>query len=503
MNRRNFIKTSSLVTLPILLQSCQWDWAATSYPIEVSSDASTGPLLRKSGSFETISVANREALIVGGGIAGMSAAYSIKDKDFLLCELSNNLGGSSSKAQFDGISFSQGAHYDLAYPDYYGEEVLQLFEDLNIITHLPWRDAWGFVDQQHIITHRRKNHCFVDGNHRKEVLDEGKLKDDFIKLISPYLGKMNLPTRLIQNDLHHLNNIDFISFLNKNISLTPEFVRGLDYHMKDDYGSDAAKVSALAGIHYFMCRPYYNEIVELFSPPEGNSYFINKMAEQLNNEQVLTEHLVKSIKEEKSGFKVEIIDVQNQQIKSLNVKKVIYAGQKHALKYIYPEGHQHFKDNTYSPWMVVNIITDDKLPTPGYWQNEMLTEDSTLLGFVDSNTQHNADSKHRVLSAYYCLPPESRNDLINAEANKSQIAEMTVNHLSKYFDQDISSSVLKVHIKVMGHTMAIPSPGFLFNDKNQYRVNKNLAYAGADNGRLPLLYEAVDSGIVAVKLLSL
>lgn len=503
MNRRNFIRASSLLTLPLLLKSCQWDWGTASYPIVVNSDASTGHLLMKSGTFQKVKIANIETLIVGGGIAGMSAAYSIKDSDFLLCELSSNLGGSSSKDDFNNISFSQGAHYDLAYPDYYGEEVLQMFEELNIITHLPWRNAWGFVDQQHIITHRRKNHCFIDGVHRKEVLEEGETKDKFLKLISPYLGQMNLPTRLIHSDLQHLNGIDFISFLEKSMSLTPEFIRGLDYHMKDDYGSGSANVSALAGIHYFMCRPYYNEIVELFSPPEGNSYFINKMAQKVNAEQLLTDHLVKSIKEEKEGFAVEIIDAKQQLIKTLNVKKVIYAGQKHALKYIYPEGHELFKTNTYAPWMVVNIITDNKLPTPGYWQNEMLTEDNTLMGFVDSNTQHMSSDKHRVLTAYYCLPPGSRNDLINSETNKIQIAEMTVNHLSKYFGMDISSHVQKVHIKAMGHAMAIPTPGFLYDDKNQYRKNKNLVYAGVDNGRLPLLYEAVDSGVMASKLLNL
>ena len=503
MNRRHFIKNSSLLTLPLLLKSCQWNWDTASYPIAVNSDAFTGHLLMKKSAFEKVKISNIETLIVGGGIAGMSAAYSLKHNDFLLCELSNSLGGSSSKEHFDNISFSQGAHYDLAYPDYYGQEVLQLFEELNIITHLPWKNTWSFLDQQHLIAHRRKSHCYVDGNHRKDVLKEGKTKNDFLKLISPYLGKMNLPTRLINKNLHHLNSIDFISFLKKNISLSPEFIRGLDYHMKDDYGSEAANVSALAGIHYFTCRPYYNEIVELFSPPEGNNYFINKMAQQLNKDQLLTEHLVKSIKEDVSGFEVEILDVKQQKIKTLHVKKIIYAGQKHALKYIYPEDYQHFKTNIYAPWMVVNVLTDNELPTPGYWQNEMLTEDKTLMGFVDSNTQHMTSNKYRVFTTYYCLPPKSRNNLINTEKNKTQIAETTVNHLGKYFGKDISPHVLKVHIKAMGHAMAIPTPGFLFNDKNQYRRNKSLVYAGVDNGRLPLLYEAVDSGVMAAKMVHL
>ena len=51
------------------------------------------------------------------------------------------------------------------------------------------------------------------------------------------------------------------------------------------------------------------------------------------------------------------------------------------------------------------------------------------------------------------------------------------------------------YINVMGHAMAIPGPGFLFNDANHQ--NTELAYAGVDNGRLPLLFEALDSGLMA------
>jgi hypothetical protein len=51
----------------------------------------------------------------------------------------------------------------------------------------------------------------------------------------------------------------------------------------------------------------------------------------------------------------------------------------------------------------------------------------------------------------------------------------------------------------MGHAMPIPQPGYLFNDANKSRGNSNLAYAGVDNGRLPLLFEAIDSGTIAVK----
>ena len=54
----------------------------------------------------------------------------------------------------------------------------------------------------------------------------------------------------------------------------------------------------------------------------------------------------------------------------------------------------------------------------------------------------------------------------------------------------------------MGHAMPIPQPNYLFDDKNDKRKHQGLVYAGVDNSRLPLLLEAIDSGLEAVKLLN-
>ncbi|MFT7036145.1 MAG: protoporphyrinogen oxidase [Cyclobacteriaceae bacterium] len=501
MDRRKFVKSGTLLTLPFILQSCDWPTSKKSYSVDVTSDATTGHLIYNSQNFTKGATLETEYLIVGGGIAGMTAACQLKDKDLLLCELSDKLGGSSSSVDFKGMSISQGAHYDLEYPKGYGKEVLEFLNQLNVIEYHSWSDSWSFKEHQHIVLHRRKNQCFDHGEFRKDVLQEGTQKDDFQQLLDQFSGEMHLPTRLIKNEIRQLNKISFLDFLNEKLVLNNAFIHGLDYHMKDDYGAGCKDVSALAGIHYFKCRPYYKEIVELFSPPEGNYYFIDKMAKKLKPEQILTNHLVKEIKEEEGGFSVEVIDVKSETIKTIKPKKLIYAGQKHALKYIYPEGHKLFAENTSSPWMVVNVVVDNTLPLPAFWQNEMITDDSSFMGFVDSGAQNSNQDKYRTLTAYYCLSVESRKDLLNVEADKYKIVESTIRHISDYFKEDIVDKVQKVFIKVMGHAIPIPGPGYLFNDKNQHRKNRNMVYAGVDNGRLPLFYEAVDSGLEAVKAL--
>ena len=49
-------------------------------------------------------------------------------------------------------------------------------------------------------------------------------------------------------------------------------------------------------------------------------------------------------------------------------------------------------------------------------------------------------------------------------------------------------------------TLIKPGPGHLLNDANE-RPDADMIYAGVDNGRLPLLFEAVDSGLQAVDLI--
>ena len=501
MERRKFIKLSSLATLPILLQSCDWGEGTNGFPITVHTDIHTGHLIFKSQGFPKGEAITTETVIVGGGIAGLSAANHLKDSDFVLLELSEKLGGTSSSSTLNTTTFAQGAHYDLAYPANYGKDTLDLLKSLDIIAFQPWKDSWSFTDKQFIVSNSRKNICFDKGEFRSDVLPEGELKERFQEILQPFYGQMPMPTPDIAEAHRALNEISFHDFLKSKMELTAEFKRGLDYHMLDDWGGTTNQVSALAGIHYFTCRPYETQVVDLFSPPDGNGYFIKKLSDQLPKDRQMTSHLVKSIEKTAEGFTTEVIDIANKTVKTIESTQVIYAGQKHALKYIMPSQYVYFEDNVYAPWLVLNFIVKNEIGKKGHWQNEMLMDDETFMGFVDSDMQETNDPSHRVLTAYYCLPPESRNDLKNVEANQEVIVAKTLNYLNQYFDKKIDALVEHVFIKVMGHAMPIPEPGYLFADKNNNRLHSNMTFAGVDNARLRLLFEAMDSGIQAAKVL--
>ena len=58
-----------------------------------------------------------DIVIVGGGIAGLSSAYFLRDKDFLLLEKEPHWGGNAYKETYEGQGFATGSAYDFADSD--------------------------------------------------------------------------------------------------------------------------------------------------------------------------------------------------------------------------------------------------------------------------------------------------------------------------------------------------------------------------------------------------
>jgi hypothetical protein len=510
MERRHFLKIFLGTTAGISIASCDRgitkkinpfsNIAVNEFDITIHSNMDKGHAIFSQINELPITELVTETLIVGGGIAGLSAAYKARNKDFILCEIDDSFGGSSSAINLNGKLHAQGAHYDLAYPNNYGSEVLELLKELNIIEYNPNSSLWEFVEKQHLISSENEVQCWYNGQIRTSVIPEGKVKKNFLSLLEPYLNKMVLPTRLIDSKYSWLNDISFYDYLYKYLDPDAAFISAIDYQMIDDYGAPSKSVSALAGIHYYTCRPYYDEKqhIELFSPPEGNFYFVQKLISAINNNKaLLNQHLVFSISQTSDGVTAKVLDIANNSIKLIKAKNAIYAGQKHALKFINKDLFKAYEFNRYSPWFVINIELKEPINTKHVWQNDFINNDMTFLGFVNSKAQSKEDKQ--VLTAYFCYPEKFRNTLKDFSAQKEHIINTAVKNISGFYQLDISPLIEKIHVKLMGHAMPIPFPGYI---KNNWKKNGNIAFAGVDTGRLPLFFEAMDSGIVAYEELN-
>lgn len=497
MNRRGFIQISSVALLPILLGIFPKPRKNQGkYTINVNSNRSFGHLLRSLSKTEPVGERSVDYVIVGGGIAGVSAATQLAGASFLLFEADDRLGGSSASNYWKDTVFATGAHYELAYPESFGKEVIDLMKSMNVIRFNTYSKLYEFVDEQYVINKAQMEQCFFNGELIDDVLADVEGEDEFEKILRPFRGKMLLPTRLIDEEYHYLNNISFKEFIESKMTLSEDLERRISYQMLDDWGGRCDEVSALAGIHYYMCRPYAEKDIQLFSPPNGNSYFIEKMVGHANApDSFEVNTLVRSIREVEDGVEVEVI-TPSQEVELIRAKKVIYAGQKHALKYILKTEKPLF-ENSYAPWLVLNFICRKGLDFDK-WQNDVVTDKLEFLGFVNSKAQKTRSTEYDVFTAYYCLNELQREELVKIEEEPKSFIESTIDLIEQETGTNLRNNIEHVSIKLMGHAMPIPKPGYLsFKDVPSH--SSNIIFAGVDTGRLPLFYEACDSGIQAGK----
>lgn len=219
------------------------------------------------------------------------------------------------------------------------------------------------------------------------------------------------------------------------------------------------------------------------------------MVNQLSLEQIKLDSLVVGMEKLKQGWGVDVWEVANDRKVRYKCNNVIYAGQKHLLKYLHPESYKTFSDVKYAPWIVINIELQGESIDNDFWQNDYLSTNAQFLGFVNSRAQ--TKEGNRVLTAYYCYPDIYHHMVQDLENGAREIVEQTIGFINTYFKKDLEPFIKHVYVKLLGHAMPVPVPRYL-SKKRQLEQN-GLSFAGADTGRLPLMFDALDSGIQAAK----
>jgi len=103
----------------------------------VGQSAGLGHVLRENRSFE-VSAAKwetKKVAIIGGGVAGLTAAWKFKKEnfnDFVLLELEKEIGGTARSGRGEPVGFPWGAHY-LPVPFQENIELITLLDEMSLL----------------------------------------------------------------------------------------------------------------------------------------------------------------------------------------------------------------------------------------------------------------------------------------------------------------------------------------------------------------------------------
>lgn len=470
MIRRTFL-SAALIGLP----------AKAARPVAGSFVLDAFPLghrLRDRASFPSpLRVERLPLVIVGGGMAGLSAAWRLRKRgfrDFVVLEMEPQAGGNSRWGENEVSRYPWAAHY-VPVPNRESTLVRELFADLGLV------DAAGEFAERHLC-HSPQERLHIHGRWQEGLEPEvAATRQDheqyrrFNDLIVEHRAAKHFTIPMaVGARPSPLDRLTMNQWLDQQRLTSPYLRWYVDYSCRDDFGSAAADTSAWAGIHYFAAREHDEK--GPLTWPEGNGWILTRLLAQLR-EHVRTNAPVLSLRRDGTRFRVRTPDVE------YLADAVIFAAPEFLLSYLM-EGAPRCP-LTYSPWITANL-TLDRLPRePSLetaWDNVIYK--SPALGYVVATHMSVRTRIDRTVWTYYWAlaqgsPAANRQLLLDKDWGYWK--DLILADLSRAHP-DIRECVSRIDILRLGHAMARPTPGFL-----------NRVLAPADSGRL-LLANSDQSG---------
>ncbi len=437
-------------------------------------------------------------VIVGGGIAGLSAAWRLRKRgftDFVLLEMNEQAGGNARSGENEITAYPWAAHY-VPVPGMQAAYVRELFTDLGVLKDGRWEERYlVFAPQERLFLYGR----WQDGIEPAIGLT-AKDRDQFQRLEETF-GKyraskeFSVPLKSgISKKFAELDQISFGDWL-KGQGLDSRLLNWyMNYACRDDYGAMASDTSAWAGIHYFSSREA--EEKGPITWPEGNGWITKRLLERVG-ENVRTGEIVHKIVPTRRGASVFAGETKYQ------AEFIIFAAPTFLAPYII-DGFAPLKSFAYSPWLTANLTLERMPESRGAepaWDTVFL--DSPTLGYVDATHQSVRSHIERTVWTFYWALAEgspAQNRQLLLEKDWDYWKEAILHDLERVH-KDIRQCVSRVDIMRMGHAMARPAVGAIFSEERARlkRRDGRILFANSDLSGISIFEEAQFHGVEAAQ----
>ena len=385
--------------------------------------------------------AHHDVVIIGGGPSGLTSAYLLRDRDFLLLEKEPRFGGNAISEQWRGVWYSTGAAYQM-------DDALKVLCQEIGMTIYPIRSVDAGVIEDTLVP---------------EFWAGGYLK-------APYSDEAKQNWKRFFDDMRKIDfdanveKLDAMTFAELLEPYGQELIDFFDNFGPNNWGAQTQDTSAYIGAQSVTWGGGIDP--ERYTWPGGLGRISLALEEQLKKthaDRLHNDCTVLQV-EEKLGH-VNVSYMQNGVIKTVAAKTAIIAAPKFIGKKIVKglpkEQFEAMNAMRYQPYLVANVCFREVVYNGSYDTN--IPSPSPIVDFNVADWVINRDNKDTkrpsVLTCYVPFRERDRSRLLDDDAVK-KVGETVVDLLDRWFPGS-KSKVEEVHIYRRGHPMMVSAPGVM------------------------------------------
>lgn len=467
----------------------------------------------------------RDVVIVGGGIAGLSAARQLArhGTDFVLLELEPEPGGTSVSGESPVVAYPWGAHY-LPVPLRDNQPLIELLDEMHVLEGLD-ADGNPVVAEQYLCRDPQER-LFVDGRWHEGLFPWAIASDGDVAQYQQFEREIDRLTGWRDEagrrafmipvsgcspapEIRQLDRLTMADWLRSRRLTSPRLYWYVDYCCRDDYGLTVEQTSAWAGLFYFASRRQSpgSPSQPFITWPEGNGRLVAHLrdccGDRLRTRQLVT-GIVPALRAGQDVVEVTVIDASRpkETVRCFEARRVIFAAPTflapHLIRGYREEGPRNVGELQFGSWLVANLHLTRRPRENGFplsWDSVLYQSPS--LGYVAATHQELLDFGPTVFTYYFPLcdddPRAARQRLL--ELSWPEWADVILTDLEQAHP-DIRTLTRRLDIMRWGHAMVRPVPGLFSSSVRQdcARPFGRVHFAHAALSGVALFEEAFDHG---------
>lgn len=436
-----------------------------------------------------------DVAIIGGGIAGLTAAYYLRNHNFLLLEQYDSLGGQARGGSYRGIEYS------------YGSAVLASnsarVDDLIAELGLKPQD---FDTSRNSFRVGQQWLAVVDDSKGDRSCNSNSLNKEFAAFhqeaqpIFSLIETEALATPLSNGELLRLDKLPFLSCLQK---YSPDFIQAINSFCKACYCANVDQISALAG--YAITLEFYRNCRML---PGGNSAIPKALMEAISragNGRLLSSKFVWSVEITTDGAAI-IFGDKDGHTEKITCRHVILTSPLMVSARILQNVDNLIKAKMlsfrYGSYLVANCLLKRKVFSGAL--SNWVSRPFSFADIMIAEAPYEKAGKYQadmgsVLTVYQPYAPASEGRTLLLEGNREKLADQIVCQVSE-LAEPLEGILQQVVLTRWGHAIAVPNLGYFerisnlaANSVRQYSLAHNSTYG------LPSVVSAINAGYRAAQ----